>query len=275
MIREIKTSAKKKVVIRDALGRTIVIDATISEDHLFTSQATMHEIESGDNISDHVIKKPIQLTLSGIISGDPYGDWTTWEIDDDPPGPTGWKNGELIKIGSGAFTGAIGSAFGGGIAGGAAILGASKVSGTILQNIADAENEKTRQGLASQSGDNGYSPIVDAAYGILTGIYDDKIQVEITTGLKVYPNMIMESLQMIRNKDTTRSLPFTASFKQIRVVSSETVTIPAMTNKATSDRGTPIQKQGTKQTIVPTEAVEMRSGFRYLTDFLKVTNPSD
>jgi hypothetical protein len=252
----IQVKAKKKVVIKDAAGHLLPIDATISEEHVFASQATMHTIEQGDNISDHVIKKPIQLTISGVISGDPYPEQATVTIDD-TPGATAWK-GEAVKIGAGALSGAVGSLAGGGAIGGVATFATSKISGTLLQKAAQAEAEKQRQQIASKVGDNGFSPIVKTAFDLLKSIYDGRIPVEITTGLDVYQNMIMESLTLPRNPGTVRSLPFTASFRQVNIVASEKVTIPAMADKQTSDRATPKQVQGTKQTTAPSDSTKSK-----------------
>jgi len=47
------------------------IDTTVSETHNKTTSITRHEIESGATITDHVIKNPVQVQLSGIISDFP------------------------------------------------------------------------------------------------------------------------------------------------------------------------------------------------------------
>ncbi len=258
MIRTVKVKAKQKVTIHDSRGNILPIDATISEDHLFTSQATMHEIESGDSISDHVVKKPIQLTLTGVISGDPLPESETVTINDEPSGPLAWTGDRFQKIGSGALSGMIGSLAGGGAKGGVASFGYSKLSGILLQKAAQIQNERTRQQIASQVGDNSFSSIVKTAYDILKNIYLNKIPVEITTGLDVHQNMIMESLNLPRSKDTVRSLPFTASFRQVIFAASETVTIPAMDSRETADRNTPITNQGIKQTTAPNDSNKVK-----------------
>jgi hypothetical protein len=50
-------------------------------------------------------------------------------------------------------------------------------------------------------------------------IHDRKIPVTIITGLKKYDNMIMEEFIAPRSSATVRSLNFTASFRQLRIVS--------------------------------------------------------
>jgi len=72
MVMNVTVKAKNLVTIQDNFGHLLAIDATLSEDHTRSAQATMHEIEGGDEISDHVIKKGTQLILNGIISEDAY-----------------------------------------------------------------------------------------------------------------------------------------------------------------------------------------------------------
>lgn len=49
----------------------VFLDVTINEEHSYTSKATQFPIENGEFISDHVIKDPITLSLSGIVSDSP------------------------------------------------------------------------------------------------------------------------------------------------------------------------------------------------------------
>jgi len=58
-------------------------------------------------------------------------------------------------------------------------------------------------------------------------IYDEKRPVEIVTGLKKYDNMIMIDLNVPRSSKTVRSLQFTATFKQINIVSTDFTYAPS------------------------------------------------
>lgn len=64
------------------------------------------------------------------------------------------------------------------------------------------------------------------AFDQLEKIYDNKIPVIIITGLKKYDNMILEDLNIPRTSQTVRSLRFTATFRQIRIVSTVMVAAP-------------------------------------------------
>lgn len=50
---------------------TVLMDATISEDYQYTSRATNFPIEIGSQISDHIIKDPLRVSISGIVSDTP------------------------------------------------------------------------------------------------------------------------------------------------------------------------------------------------------------
>lgn len=62
-----------------------------------------------------------------------------------------------------------------------------------------------------------------AAYFDLLSIREKRQPVTIVTGLNVYRNMAMESLEIPRSAQTGDSLEFTASFTQITIVSSSTI----------------------------------------------------
>lgn len=207
----------------------------------------MHDIEGGDQITDHIIKRGVQLTLNGLISEDAYLDTNRLiSIEEDQTGPEVWTGERLQRIGSGAFSGIAGSLVGGGVPGAAVTYGYSKLAGSILQ--------KPSQPGVQTAPPQDTSPIkVKSAYQMFEQIYENRLPVTIITGLDAYPNMVMESLSMPRNQGTTRSLPFTASFRRVNFVWSNTVTIPAMADRATADRGTPKQNQGNKQSTVITE----------------------
>lgn len=64
------------------------------------------------------------------------------------------------------------------------------------------------------------------AFDQLEKIYDNKIPLTIITGIKKYDNMIMEDLNIPRTSKTIRSLQFTATFRQIRIISTQFVTTP-------------------------------------------------
>ena len=62
-------------VLRQTIGGVagIVVDATISEEHLTEVDLTENPVEDGAVVTDHVHIKPAQLTIQGVISDTPLG----------------------------------------------------------------------------------------------------------------------------------------------------------------------------------------------------------
>lgn len=50
---------------------TVVLDASLSEQHTSTNEVTDHPVEQGVNIVDHVRPKPDTLKLEGLVSNNP------------------------------------------------------------------------------------------------------------------------------------------------------------------------------------------------------------
>jgi len=50
---------------------SIALDATLSEVHTSTAQVTDHPVEDGADVSDHVIQRPDELDIAGVISNTP------------------------------------------------------------------------------------------------------------------------------------------------------------------------------------------------------------
>lgn len=57
------------------IGQTagIVVDATLTESHVLSSEVTMYPVEDGSTISDHVQLKPLVYNMTGVISDTPIG----------------------------------------------------------------------------------------------------------------------------------------------------------------------------------------------------------
>ncbi len=54
------------------IGR-FILDVSLSEDHKFESDITDFPVESGGSISDNIRPKPIQVTITGIVTDTPLG----------------------------------------------------------------------------------------------------------------------------------------------------------------------------------------------------------
>ena len=159
-------------------GNVIDIDATMEEVHSFSSKATVHEIEDGSDMSDHIINKGRKVVIRGIKSDDPF---------------------TLAAIGITTAAGITSNLFSGlssalVVGAGGALVGAGRVVANKVRN----------QGLPSQN-----------VYKVFEEIYEKKHTVEIITALKQYNNMVLENLSVPRTVRNSRSLTFNATFKNV------------------------------------------------------------
>lgn len=65
-----------------------------------------------------------------------------------------------------------------------------------------------------------------AAFEVLEELQNSKELVRIVTDLKTYDNMALTTLAAPRRQDTTNALFFTATFRELRLVSSQIVQLP-------------------------------------------------
>lgn len=79
------------------------------------------------------------------------------------------------------------------------------------------------------------------AYKTFLDLIDNKIPVIVTTGLKVYENMIIENLTVDRDRTNGASLVFSATLKEIIIVSSQSTQIPK--TQLTGPTDTQLQSQ--------------------------------
>lgn len=106
------------------------------------------------------------------------------------------------------------------------ILQTEFVGRTIASLVPSVLKSKLSFGL---SGNNG-KPSLEA-FSQFEHIYDNKIPVTIVTGLKKYENMIMEDFNAPRSSQTVRSLEFTATFRQVKIVSTILTSSPSVTQE--------------------------------------------
>lgn len=114
----------------------ITLDATISEDHEFNSRVTNFPVEFGGDISDHIIKEPETLQITGVVSDTPL-----------------------------------------------AILAS-------------------------------FNRSIDA-FNRLIQIYENRERITVITGIRVYTDMVMTSLQVPRSVQTGQSLTFVIELQKI------------------------------------------------------------
>jgi hypothetical protein len=138
----------------------------------------------------------------------------------------------------------------------AAVGGISGITGSLVGGLGGAVATGAISKIGSELISTGSKPSKDAI-DILEYIYEENIPLMITTSLKTYTNMIMESLTVPRNSRNANSLEFSASFKEIRIVENEVVEIPA---SATEAEGAVKEAKGGKKPSVEPDAQTAASG---------------
>lgn len=96
-----------------------------------------------------------------------------------------------------------------------------RISG-VVSNTPIAESDRRDQEGRLRRGSEGRA---DSAYDALRKIKSERQPVTVVTSLRQYENMVMTSLSVPRDAERGDSLHFTAAFKQIRTVASETVRV--------------------------------------------------
>ena len=138
----------------------------------------------------------------------------------------------------------------------AAIGNLAGITGNLVGGLGGAVATGAVAKLGSELISNGSKPSKDAI-DIFEIIYEGSIPVMITTSIKTYTNMIMESLSIPRNSRNANSLEFKATFKEIRIVESEVVDIPP---SATTVQGAIEEQKGGKKPSVEPDAQTAASG---------------
>lgn len=98
-----------------------------------------------------------------------------------------------------------------------------EVGADISDHIQDLPQEFNVTGIVEPVGDGANVP---AAFVELENIMATKELITVVSGLKVYENMYISSLSVPRNARNGGSLSFSASMRELRIVSSQAVEIP-------------------------------------------------
>lgn len=191
---------------------SIFLDASIDEGHTMSAQATSHPVETGANITDHVHADPRAVRIEGLITNHPI---------DLPP-----SHAAGVSIVDKEFEWKAQPSVLGVQLGGPGLLGAA------VGGIVSAVGADVHKGTAK-----GFEPTFDRVqdvYKEFEAIHSEGRVIDIVTTLKIYHNMVIESLEVQRNAASGNSLPFVASARQILIVETGVVPVPA---EPTVERG--------------------------------------
>lgn len=85
------------------------------------------------------------------------------------------------------------------------------------------------------------------AYELLTALQKLAEPFDVQTGLVLYTNMVCTNIRTMQDKDHVGALLFTASLREVVIVSTETVTYPPRQTGATARQAGPVKKHGEQQ----------------------------
>jgi len=187
----------------------LIFDMTKSISHQNVADPTEEPIENASIVGDHIDVRPKVVTFEGIMSEAP------------------------ITIGQallGNFAGAVPAIGGfGNTLGGTLFTGIAATLGGNLLNSSENRLEK--------------------ALNAMLDLQQKKIIVTLVTGLRAYNNMVLQSFTPIEEPTTGNSLIFTATFKEIQIVQSESVILPAsVVDPDVANKAPSLQKRGKKVT---------------------------
>lgn len=130
------------------------------------------------------------------------------------------------------------------------------ITGSLIGDVGGAVATGAISKLGNELLSNSSKPSKDA-FDILELIHESSIPVMITTSIKTYTNMIMENLSIPRNSRNANSLEFRANFREIKIIESEVVDIPA---SATSNEGVLKEQKSGKKPSVEADAQTAKKG---------------
>lgn len=208
------TNPQQVVISRDESGAPgLTLDAAISITPTRQVSITKNPVESGANITDHATLGNLTLSIEGFIA--------------EAPLPNGLL-ASALGIVAGAAGGLIGTAVGGGglvtslVTAGAAI-GANKAANYALSPDISSGASVEEQIANRIPGDADYPR---KAFDYLLGLQQDRSLIRVVTRLKTYTNLLITDLSAPQTIENGKSIRFTASFEQVQIVESASVSLP-------------------------------------------------
>ena len=186
----------------------LLVDATISRSTNYENEITSFPVEKGPNITDHVRTKPITMNIEGIISQTPLSIEA--------------QKAALVTSGAGAVNKSLG-----GFKGASALVG---IGGGALGS------------KLFQSGNNP----AELGRGILEEFIFKKKLLRVAVGNKFLDNMVMTRLSIPEDNQTGKSLKFSCTLQEIRIVTGESIQIDKI--------ATPVAHTASKKTNLGAQA---------------------
>jgi hypothetical protein len=112
------------------------------------------------------------------------------------------------------------------------------------------------KGLVSAltGGDAFGSDYVSSVYNQLLALQESRIPFDVSTGKRLYTNMLMRSLGVTTDEKSEYTLMVTAVFKQVLIVQTQATTLPPRDDQAQPQSTAETSDAGVKQVVVGTPA---------------------
>ena len=235
----------------------VTLDVYDTETHGMATEVSDFPVEDGPNISDNVRRKPKTLTIEGYVSDCPLPSNQSYKhqasLDAtqlDVPKPASFTHRlQALDVPGSPLKPNVASLASAGFS---ALAGALGFGNTPSVN-ARHQDPAGRETITAQIWTwPGWSSRVADTFSLLEKAYDNACLMRVVTDLKTYTGMVFadNGLQVPRKTEDGNGAPFTIDLKQIRIVSSQTITAP----KAAEPSGQLKKSAGSKALKPPTTA---------------------
>jgi uncharacterized membrane protein len=207
--------------LQEAFAGAFAVQAAINETYDFTAEVSDNPVESGIDVTDNINVRPLEIVL-------------TMKQSDTPIDLNSVLRGAAVSAGS-----LIGKNLGGPIGQVAGGVSAGAYAGLL-------QNGGAKRGLSK------------TAYDQFRSYVEGKAILTVQTGLDLFKNMAITSLQVTRNQQTGRSIDFTVRLRQVRVVTSSIENLPVIPERKVSDQASNrsgLGKQAAKETASTRKSV--------------------
>lgn len=176
----------------------IQVDTTLEETYEDSIEVTEHPVEAGAQITDHSFKRPMELVLQ-----------CGWS-DSSTSGALGLVSGLLATQSAAA----------------AGILGIASAASSLFSNPG-AGNSGSFTGGAMLASD-----YVAGIYSNLLQLQESRQPFSVSSGLRVYDNMLLQSIRVRRDQRSQYTLNVQAVMRQVILVSTQTAALAPQANQA-------------------------------------------
>lgn len=202
---------------------SLYFDATLSETHEYSAEPTDHAVEQGSDITDNVVPSPIAFSMEGFVSNAPTSNRDPYGIE---IGTYGYPMQLDVPSYDPPFSPTPGAVF-------------SAIGGAVRSLLF-----KKREYVATVLRFKQTQNYVREVQAQLWKLIDDHTLLTIYTPTWTYEDMVLVKAPLTRRPDQGDAGVFNMDFRQLRIVTSSTVRVPAeKIAKKPKDAGKQVPKE--------------------------------